>query len=339
MNIEVMQLPPKLNAGDEIRVLALSRSLGGVMQPGGFTESDVQFAASKLESLGLKVSFGRWVRECNTHLTASPDRRLEDFHEAITDPSVKSILAITGGVGAIQLLDGLNYDLIAAHPKILCGYSDIAYLCNAICARAGVMTYYGPNFTSFMMRQGADYTLHNFRVCLFGDSSFSLQPTDKWSDDAWHKDQEKRTFHSNEGFWAIQDGQAEGTIIGGSYWCLNMLQGAKYFPPLQDAILFLEHPAEGKATLMGLDSGLRALSFQPGFSEVRAIVIGRFAKSGGVTRENLAALVRQIPALNHLPVIANCDFGHTTPNATLPVGGRCSLQVTKDSASIILRLK
>jgi muramoyltetrapeptide carboxypeptidase len=58
---------------------------------------------------------------------------------------------------------------------------------------------------------------------------------------------------------------------------------------------------------------LRALSFQPEFPRVRAIVIGRFAKSGGVTRENLTALIGEIPALYHLPVIANGDFGHMSP--------------------------
>jgi muramoyltetrapeptide carboxypeptidase LdcA involved in peptidoglycan recycling len=331
-----MPYPPKLKAGDEIRVLALSRSLGGVMQPGGFTDRDVEFATRRLETFGLTVSFGRWVRECNAHLTASPQYRLEDFHEAIANPSVKAILAVSGGVGAIQLLDGLDYDLIAAHPKILCGYSDIAYLCNAIYARAGVTTYYGPNFTSFMMHKGADYMLHNFRACLFGNIPHTLQPADAWSEDAWHKDQEHRAFHANEGFWTIQEGEAEGTIVGGSYWCLNMLQGTKYFPSLQDSILFLEHPAEGKATLMGLDSGLRALSFQPEFPAVRAIVLGRYASNSGVTRKNLSALIGQIPALNRLPIIANCDFGHTTPIVTLPVGGRCQLQVDKDKASVIL---
>src|SRR5208282_2121202 len=112
--------------------------------------------------------------------------------------------------------------------------------------------------------------------CMFASSPLDLQPADKWSDDAWHKDQENRNFHDNEGFWAIQDGVAEGTIIGGSYSCLNMLQGTSYFPSLRDAILFLEHPANGKATLMELDGGLRALSFQPEFPSVRAIVIGRF---------------------------------------------------------------
>jgi len=333
-----MRVPPKLTAGDEIRVLALSRSLGGVTQPGGFTEQDVAFATGRLESLGLTVSFGRHVYECNAHLTASPEHRLEDLHEALACPSVKAILAVSGGIGAIQLLDGLDYDRMSKHPKIICGYSDIAYLCNAIYARTGVTTYYGPNFTSFMMHKGAEYTLGKFRDCLFGSAPLEVQPTVQWSDDAWHQDQENRAFHSNEGFWPIQPGEAEGTMLGGSYWCLNMLQGTAYFPPLDDAILFLENPAEGKATLMGLDSGLRALSYQPGFRKVRGIVLGRFARSGGVTRENLSALISAIPALNRLPVLANCDFGHTTPVHTLPVGGQCALRVDTNKASIILRI-
>jgi muramoyltetrapeptide carboxypeptidase LdcA involved in peptidoglycan recycling len=329
-------LPPKLGAGDEIRVLALSRSLGGITQPGGFTERDVQLAAGRLESLGLKVSFGHWVAECNEHLTASTPHRLEDFHEAISSPSVKAILAVTGGVGAVQLLDGIDYKLIATNPKAVCGFSDIAYLCNAIYARSGVTTYYGPNFTSFMMQQGADYTVANFRECLFGSDAFELHPVERWSDDAWHKDQVNRTFQSNDGLWAIQQGEAEGIIIGGNCWCLNMLQGTKYFPPLRNAVLFLEQPAEGKATLMALDSGLRALTFQPGFSGVRGIVLGRYARNGGVTRENLTHLLKEIPALNRLPVIANCDFGHTAPVVTLPIGGHCKLKAGAEGTSIMI---
>lgn len=318
--------PPKLKHGDEIRVLALSRSLAGIMQQGGFTEKDVAFAIARLEALGLKASFGRHVHECNAHLTVSPQHRLEDLHEAFADSNVKAVLAVAGGVGAIQLLDGIDYNLISANPKILCGYSDIAYLANAIFARTGLATYYGPNFTSFMMHQGFEYTLGCFRKCLFEDSAFELLPSDKWSDDAWPKDQKNRTFHTNDGWWCIQPGEAEGAIIGGNCWCLNMLQGSKYFPPLRDAILFLEQPAEGKATLMSLDSGLRALSLQPEFPQVRGIVLGRYAQNGGVTQTNLSELIQGIPTLNHLPVIANCDFGHTTPAATLPIGGQCRLR-------------
>jgi muramoyltetrapeptide carboxypeptidase LdcA involved in peptidoglycan recycling len=329
-----MRAPPKLRAGDELRVLALSRSLGGVMQPGGFTEADVQFAVQRLESLGLRVTFGQWVRECNEHLTASPEHRLADLQAAFADPAVKAILAVTGGIGAIQLLDRLDYELIAGHPKILCGYSDIAYFNNALAARAGVSTYYGPNFTTFMMRQGADFIRERFRAALFDEGPRLLQPAGEWSDDAWHQDQENRNFHPNEGYWPIQSGTAAGTILGGSYWCLNQLQGSPYFPSLQDSLLFLEHPAQGKATLMALDSGLRALTFQPGFSGVRGLVLGRYARSGGVTRENLTALLQHISALNHLPIVANADFGHTTPMVTLAIGGQGRIAVTNQQATI-----
>ncbi len=331
-----MRLPPKLKAGDEIRVLALSRTLAGAMRQGGFTEQDIEFATGRLESLGLKVSLGRYVRECNMHLTTSPQHRLEDLHEAISDSSVKAILAVTGGVGAIQMLDGIDYDLIAAHPKVICGYSDIAYPCNAIYTRTGLTTYYGPHFTTFMMRKGADYTLENFRNCLFGNGPLELQPADQWSDDVWHKDQESRAFLSNEGFWGIQEGEADGVIIGGNLWCFNMLQGTAYFPSLRDTILFLEQPADGKSTLMALDSGLRSVSLQPDFSGVRAIAIGRFSRSGGVNHENLTALISENPALRHLPVIGNCDFGHINPIVTLPIGGRCRLHVGNGKTVITL---
>lgn len=286
--------------------------------------------------MGLKVSFGRHVRECNAHLTASIEHRLEDLHAAVADPAVKAILAVTGGVGAIQMLDSIDYKLFAKNPKIICGYSDIAYFCNAILARACVATYYGPNFTSFMMRQGAEYTLDGFRQCLFEASPMELRASSHWSEDAWHKGQEHRTFHSNAGCWCVQPGEAVGTIVGGNWWVLNMLQGSKFFPALRDTILFLEHPTEGKATLMSLDSGLRALSFQHDFAGVRGIVIGRFGQNGGVTRENLTELCRQIPSLHGLPVMANCDFGHTTPVATLPIGGQCKIIASESQNRIIL---
>ena len=331
-----MIIPQKLKSGDEIRVVALSRTIGGVMRWNGTTEQDIQFAAGQLSLLGLKVSFGRHVRECDAHLTTSPQNRLEDLHEAISDSAVKAIVAVTGGVGAIQMLGGIDYDLIAKNPKIICGYSDITNPCNAIYARTGLMTYYGPHFTTFMMRKGLDYTRDHFCKCLFENGPFELLPAKEWSDDVWHKDQENRTFLPNEGVWVIQEGYAEGIVLAGAYNCLNLLQGSKYFPPLRDAILFLECPAEGKATVMALDSGLRSLAFQPEFSGVRAIAIGRYARSGGVTREKLTDIITSNPALKHLPVIANCDFGHISPIVTLPIGGRCRLQAEKPRAVITL---
>lgn len=330
----MLAFPAKLHSGDEIRVLALSRSLGGLMQNHAIGEADIAFARGRLESLGLRVTFGRHVMECNAHLTAPIEARLDDLHDAWADPAVKAVLAVSGGVGAIQLLDGIDYELIARAPRILCGYSDIAYLGHAFLARAGVVSYYGPNFSSFMMRQGLDYTCEQFQTCLFADSPLRLRPAGQWSDDNWAKDQDNRTFLDNDGFWAIQQGEAQGTLIGGAAFILNLLQGSNFFPPLENTILFLESPSEGKASLMSLDTNLRALTFQPQFRGVRGLIIGRYSRDGRIDRQKLAALIEAIPALADLPVVANVDFGHTTPVMTLPNGGKCRLSACRDEVEI-----
>jgi muramoyltetrapeptide carboxypeptidase LdcA involved in peptidoglycan recycling len=327
-------IPDKLRAGDEIRVLAPSHSIGGLKQYPGITDADVDYARQALESFGLRVSFGRHVTENDGHLTTTVAARLEDWYDALNNPNVKGILAVTGGMGAIQLLDALDFEQVAAHPKILCGYSDVTFLCNAIFARTGIVTYYGPHFSTFMMRQGTNYNRRYFQACLFDSQPFEAVPSTEWSDDNWLKDQEDRHYYPNEGWWGVNEGDAEGTLLGGASIGMNLLQGSRFFPPLNNAILFLECPSEGKATLMSLDMSLRALTMQPGFGGVRGIAIGRYARDGGIDQEKMAAMIKNIPALAGMPVIANCDFGHTTPILTLPIGGHCRILVRGDTYGI-----
>src|SRR3974390_3020370 len=94
------QFPPRLQSGDEIRVLALSRSLGGATRQAGLTEQDIAFAVGTLREMGLTVSFGAHVRECDAHLTTSRQHRLADFHQTIASPWLEEISAVTGGLGA-----------------------------------------------------------------------------------------------------------------------------------------------------------------------------------------------------------------------------------------------
>ena len=69
-------VPDKLRAGDEVRVLALSRSLGGLKQFPGITDVDIASAQERLESFGLRVSFGQHVQEADDHLTTYIEARL-----------------------------------------------------------------------------------------------------------------------------------------------------------------------------------------------------------------------------------------------------------------------
>ena len=180
------------------------------------------------------------------------------------------------------------------------------------------------------MRQGFEYAIHQFKECLFTDAPVVVKPSMQWSDDAWIKDQGNRNFIIHEGYWPLRQGRSEGTIVGGSYHSFILLQGSDYFPPLADSMLFMESPSDGKVSLMSLDSALRSLSFQKGFERVRGIVIGRYSRDARISPNNLQEIIDSNPAVPDIPIIANVDFGHTTPMMTFPIGGICKLDVSEN---------
>ncbi len=316
-------IPQKLKPGDGVRVIAPARSL---TMP--FINEELKEAATKrFKELGLSLSFGKNVNELDEFKSSSIQSRVSDLHEAFSDKSIKLVITVIGGFNSNQLLRYLDYDLIKNNPKILCGYSDITALSNAIYTKTGLITYSGPHFFSFGDKKGFDYTLEYFKKCLFQDAPFEVFPTDKWSDDMWAGDQENRNFMENDGFWVINEGEAEGKIIGGNQCTFNLLHGTEYMPDIRDGILFLEDDDE--AHVATIDRDLQSIIHQAKFEKVRAIVFGRFQPKTGMTQELLTKIVKTKSELSLLPIIANVDFGHTTPIITFPVGGAARLIAKK----------
>ena len=76
---------------------------------------------------------------------------------------------------------------------------------------------------------------------------------------------------------------------------------------------------------------LQAIAYQPDFQNVKGILIGRFQKASAINKDILAHIISSIPQLRNIPIIANLDFGHTTPLLTLPIGGTaeiCNNEIT-----------
>jgi muramoyltetrapeptide carboxypeptidase len=235
----------------------------------------------------------------------------------------------------LNTLDYIDFDIIKHNPKILCGYSDITSLQNAIYAKTGLVTYSGPHYSTFAMLKDFDWTLDYVKKCLMHKQSFTLEPSKVWSDDAWYLDQENRTFMENSGFWVINPGSAQGTILGANLCTFNLLQGTKYMPDLSDAIIFLEDDSlGGDCTLVEFDRNLQSLMHQENFNRVKAILIGRFQKISQVSRELLTKVIKSKQALAQIPVIANLDFGHTDPIITYPIGGTVNIIASLDKVNI-----
>jgi muramoyltetrapeptide carboxypeptidase LdcA involved in peptidoglycan recycling len=321
-------LAPRLKRGDCIRVISPARSLSMI------SESSRQLANRRFKDIGLEVSFSKNSEETDVFMSSSIQSRLDDIHEAFRDPSIKLVITTIGGFNSNQLLPYLDYELIKSNPKILCGYSDITALLNAIYVKTGLVTYYGPHYSNFGEKLGFEYTLEYFKKCLFYEEPLKIKASEKWSNDEWWINQEKRNFMKNEGMYVINEGEDEGVIVGGNLVTFQHLAGTDFMPSLDNAILFIEDDKEEK--IQNFDSTLTALSLIPEFSKVKAVVIGRFEKQSEVTREILTKVINNNKRLNGIPIIANADFGHTDPKITFPIGGTCKIKAEKDNIEITI---
>lgn len=325
-------VPPKLRSGDTLRVIAPARSRAMIMEHDNTRWIDERFAA-----MGLTLTFGEHVDEDDQFRSGTIEHRVADLHAAFADPDVAGILTVIGGFNSNELLPHLDFDLIAANPKVFCGYSDITVLQNAILARTGLVTYSGPHWSSWGMRDHFEPTGDWFRAAVMSDAPIAVEPAKAWTDDLWFADQDARTPTPNEGWWALRPGQASGRIVGGNLGTLNLLQGTAYLPSLDGALLFLEDDFESDAAHVA--RCLTSLLQQPDADGVTGLVVGRFQASSGVTRAALGEIVARQPALRGKPVLAGVDFGHTSPLLTFPVGGEAELVVAagaEDTTSLTI---
>ncbi len=324
-----MIYPKKLKRGSHIRVIAPARSLSII------ADDCRSIAKKRLEDLGFVVSYSKHAEEVDDFLSSSIESRVADIHEAFSDDSVDALMTVVGGFNTNQLIDMLDYKLIKANPKILCGFSDITCLAHAITVKTNIVTYSGPHFSSFGMQKGFDYTLNYFKKCLMQDEPYEIEPSLEFSDDLWFLDQENRTFIKNDKFWILNEGinkKITGKLFGGHTRCISSLQGTEFWPVLDNSILLLEEDEEVSPQIF--DRMLQSLIHQKDFKGVKAILIGRFQNGTKMTKDLLLQIIKSKKALKEIPVIGNIDCAHTTPLLSYPIGGTIEIDLNQNEVKI-----
>jgi muramoyltetrapeptide carboxypeptidase len=326
-----MIVPQKLKQGNEIRVIAPARSLSLL------SEDLIKIARENFEKEGFKITFSKNCNEKDIFISSSIKSRVEDLHEAFKEKNVKAVFTVIGGFNSNQILKYIDYDLIKNNPKILCGYSDITALTNAITAKTGLVTYSGLHFSTWGMKKEFGYNLEYFKKCLVEEDEFEVKPSKTWSDDLWWGNQENRKPIDNKGFVILNKGEAYGFIFGGNLCTLNLLQGTEFMPDISNSILFLEDDdMAGDYFSVEFDRNLQSLIHQVNFEKVKGLVIGRFQKGSNMNLEKLKYIIETKKELKNIPIIANVDFGHTNPLITFPIGGTAKLKVDDKVELIIL---
>ncbi len=332
--------PRRLRVGDTIGVVAPSAGNANIFP------HRVEQGKQALERLGYKVKFATHALESQSYVSASPEQRAADIHELFVDPEVAAIMCTIGGNHANQILPYLDYALIAQHPKIFIGYSDITVLHYALAAKASLRTFYGPCLMTQFGEHPAPlpFTLEYFaRVLVEASPTVNIEASRDWTTEIldWTQKQDlerPRTLLPSMGYTWLREGTAQGKIIGGCVPSMNHLAGTEYWIDPAGGIFFIDIP-EGHEFGQGLpisdlDSFLADLDNLGIFSRIKGLVIGRPYNYSAEQRSELTRLIKYYTRSTTYPILLDVNLGHTDPIVTLPLGVQATLNSKENKFSL-----
>lgn len=304
--------PQALKTGDTIGLITPSEPV---------TEIEVQKTTRYLEKNGYQVKIGAHVNKAiGDYVAGTPAERASDFNWAFSDPEIKAIFALVGGMGASQILDQVIFDVVTQNPKIFVGYSDTTTLQLPILAKTGLVTFHGPNALSLPDFKSTGYTMSNFwRMLTSKDEKILIKPQSVWQE--------------------VRAGAGEGITFGGNLSCLCKLLGTKWDPVanLPDAkyLFFWEEDYEQFSEITRNLWQLRNSGF---FEKVAGMMIGKLTAVAEKDYQNFPQkkdLIKQVTDPYNFPVLYGVDFGHEVPKATIPIGVRAMMDTKEKRLELL----
>lgn len=311
--------PPLLQPGDTIMFVS----------PAGPPERELcERAKQRIEDLGYKVTWREDMFDVEGYLAGSDQRRVAELMQAFNDPEINAILCTRGGYGCMRMLDGLDFEAIRAHPKLVVGYSDITALHAALNRRAGLVSFHGPGPSSGTggEKPPTDFTQQALRNALVADAT----PAEGYLIEV--PDTVARVGH-------FGSGKARGRLVGGNLSLVAALEGTPYAVDCEDAILVLEDVGEAPYRI---DRMLQQLKLTGKLPQLRGVVLGRFTedtksedKLTEDDRFNTNGVLRQYFEGLGVPVLSNFPLGHVAENCTLPLGAEAEIDAEAGTIRII----
>jgi muramoyltetrapeptide carboxypeptidase len=318
-------LPRLLERGDLVGVVSPSSGVAAGV-PRRFERG-----VAELERRGFHVRVGEHARSKTGWTAGTPEARVADLHAMFADPDVRAIVCTIGGYNANQLLELLDYELIAANPKLFVGYSDITALHGAIHARTGLATMIGPALLPQFGEFGGvdDYTWESFeRVAMRAEPAGVFRGPEHWyPEQLWwdEQDDRARTPEPAPPWRTVRPGAATAPIVAGNVNTLLLLHGTPWWPSLEGALLLLEDDGEfGKPWMV--ERQLFQLRQLGAFHEAAGLAYGRIDPASGFEDETwIDDILLRATAGTEIPIATGLDISHTTPLLTLPWGVRARL--------------
>ena len=316
-----MLKPPRLAHGDTIGII--SPSWGGA----GRYPHRVEQGIRCLESMGFKVRLAPHALSRGGFVSDTAENRASDIHVLLRDPEVKAIISAIGGDHSCHLLPLLDFDLFRNNPKVFMGFSDTTVLNLAIWSAVGLVTFNGPALLTDFAEYPRllDYTERWFlKTVTEANPPGAIEPASAWTEEFQEWGEKKdlvrpRLLQPSEGWTWLKPGAAEGRLIGGCIESLQHLRGTPFWPDWEGAILFFE-TSEDKPSPETVDGILMDYQNMGVLRGIRGLLVGRPMGYSPDEKERLRQRVLERTQAFAFPVVTDMDFGHTSPQLTLPIG-------------------
>ena len=291
--------------------------------PGLFPER-FERGVKALENTGYKVALGDNVKAIGT----SKENRANDINQLFGNPAVDIIMATIGGETASDILPFLNWDVIESNPKHFIGYSDISVLLHAIGIKGKQVVYYGPT----LMTEVAEYpvppriSMDYFNNSMNHDSAeYTVCPNDylfaKGTD--WALPPTERKTKINVLHKTIQNGKAEGVVLGGCLEALERIRGTEYWPDFTGAILAIE-TVEDNFIEDNWQKFITDYSNMHVLEKISGLIIGQKAWDEDDINK-LSDILLSARDIKDKPIVYGLPFGHISPISTIPMYATATL--------------
>ena len=263
-------------------------SIAATAPAGAVAPELISAGKAVLEKLGAQVKIMPHTagRDAGLpYLSGSDDERAADLISAWLDPEIDIIWAVRGGYGCGKLLEKLNWQELAKHPKMVAGFSDITALHWAMTAKNCGTPMALPMF-AFL--NSMDETTFSTLAKIFRkeESSFSLP--------------------------ALRPGNVRGLPLPGNITVAASLCGTPFFPDTSGKILILEEIGEYPYRI---DRNLNQLRLAGAFENCAAVVFSHFTSAG--EPEEIMHVLKDFTRRVKCPVFHSFQYGHELPFVSL----------------------
>ena len=324
------RFPRPLAPGDRIGVTSPSSGVPDDVRP------RIDASIAVLRERGYEVVVGDCMGDDRV-VSAPKEQRAAELVAMLTDPQVAAVVPPWGGELAIDLLDQLDWDaLAAADPTWFVGWSDCSTLLMPVTTRLGWATLHGWNLADTAYRAPAGLR-HWLDLATTTGEVTQTSPgltRDGWDDYAAHPHVAEMTLDRPTSWSVLGGGDAElsGVLIGGCLECVSPLAGTPYgaVPAYGRAhadeglLVYLEVCEDGAYAAARQLHGLRLAGW---FDHANGVLIGRTAAPDAQKMTQHEAVADALGGLG-VPVVLDADIGHTQPFLPLVNGAPARVAVT-----------